>query len=178
MKAALLTLSLFFCSLAADAQLALTKRVGKGSDASKTGFGVFAYYDIPLQQSENRSLRIELLDLAFFPKKEVPGAMSSGYVSVKLGYKHIFSETKTGFYVEPQAGYCRVVVVDSNLDEALYGDGFAAAMEAGYSLEVGENSNTINVGVKYETDRAGKAFTLNSVGLRLSYSFNLFRRKE
>lgn len=175
MRAIVLAISLFAC-LAAGAQLALVKRVGKGSGDAKTGYGVFAFYEIPLQQSENKSLRLELLDLAYFPKKAEAGAMSSGYVSIKLGYKHIFSETKTGFYVEPQAGYCRVVVIDPLLDDAGYGDGFAAAMEAGYSLEVGENGNTINLGVKYETDRAGKVHTLNSVGLRVSYSFGMFRR--
>jgi hypothetical protein len=31
-------------------------------------------------------------------------------------------------------------------------------------------------GVKYETDRGGAG--LSSVGLRLSYAFNMFRRKE
>jgi hypothetical protein len=175
-----IVLTLFVLSLcaAADAQLALAKRVGKGSENAKTGFGAFAYYDIPLQQSENKSLRIEILDLAFFPTKNRDVSGASGYVSIKLGYKYIFSETKTGFYVEPQAGYCRVAVIDPLTDEAGYGDGVAAAMEGGYSLEVGERGNTINLGLKYETDRAGKAYTLSSVGLRLSFSFGLFRRRE
>jgi len=160
-----------------NAQLAVVKMVGKNADKTKLGFGAFSYYDIPLNEDGNRSFRIELLDLAFFSRKtdEDP---SWAYLSIKLGYKYIFSETKTGFYIEPQAGYCRVVSVEKDAPEAEHGDGIAVALEAGYSLEVGERGNAFNFGLKYETDRAGSAYTISSVGFRVSYSFNLFRRRE
>ena len=62
--------------------------------------------------------------------------IARGYISIKLGYRKIFSEeSKTGFFVEPQSGYCRVVVVDDRYLEATYGDGVAAAIEAGTVLK-------------------------------------------
>ena len=59
-----------------------------------------------------------------------------------------------------------------------YGDGVALALEAGYSLEVGQRGHEINFGLKYETDLAGANHTISSVGLRVSYQFNLFRKKD
>jgi hypothetical protein len=159
------------------AQLAIAKMVGKNADKAKLGFGAFSYIDIPTNEEGTQSFRIELLDFAYFPRK-IDEDPSRAYLSIKLGYKYIFSETKTGFYVEPQAGYCRVVVVEQDAPEAAHGDGIAAALEAGYSLEVGERGNTFNFGLKYETDRAGSEYTINSIGFRVSYSFNLLRRRE
>ncbi|ANE50397.1 hypothetical protein [Flavisolibacter tropicus] len=174
----LLILGLLITGTTVQAQLQMAKVVGKNADKYKLGFGAFAYYDFPLNEVGNQSARLELMDLAFFPVKNKDVDASAAYVSIKLGYKHIFSETKTGFYLEPQAGYCRVVVAAPNESEASHGDGIAAALEGGYSLEVGQAGNVLNFGLKYETDRAGKEHTLSSVGLRLSYSFNLFRRRE
>ncbi len=119
---------------------------------------------------------IELMDFIFFPQKDNDIHSVIGYISIKLGYKHIFSqETKTGFYIEPSLGYCRVV--NSEGSEGTYKDGVAIAGEAGYTLEVGQRGNNLNFGLKYETDRAGTNHTVNSVGLRLSYSFHLFRKR-
>ncbi len=168
--------TIVFSSL--HAQLAVAKILGKNESKSKIGFGAFAYYDFPLNEIGNKSIRLELLDFAYFPAKNSEVDPAKGYISIKLGYKHIFSETKTGFYVEPQAGYVRVVSVAPDAPEATYGDGVAAAFEIGYSLEVGERNNTFNFGLKYETDRAGSEHTINSVGFRVSYSFNLFRRRD
>jgi len=159
------------------AQLALVKMVGKNADKSKIGFGAFGFYDFPLNDIGNNSIRLEILDAAYFPPKNTDTDASKVYISIKLGYKHIFSETKTGFYLEPQAGYCRVIFVEENEPEATFGDGIALALEGGYSLEVGQNSNTFNFGLKYETDRAGSIHTISAIGLRISYSFNLFRRR-
>ena len=89
----------------------------------------------------------------------------------------MFSETQSGFYLEPSVGYCRVVDAREGRD-ATHGDGLAAAMEGGYSLAVGQNGHSLNLGLKYETDRGGAGYILNTVGLRLSYAFNLFRKKE
>ena len=126
----LLTASLF-----AHSQLAIVKMIGKNSGQNKIGFGVFGNYDIPLNDIGNKSLMIELLDLSFFPGKEINSEgddIARGYISVKLGYRKIFSqESKTGFFIEPQLGYCRVIFVDSRQPESTYGDGFAAAIETG-----------------------------------------------
>jgi hypothetical protein len=168
-------------SLSAHSQLAVVKMIGKNSDQNKLGFGVFGNYDIPLNDIGNKSLMIELLDLSFFPGKEINSEgddIARGYISIKLGYRKIFSEeSKTGFFVEPQVGYCRVVVVDSREPETKYGDGIAAAFETGYSLETGERGNALLFGLKYEADMAGKDLSIQSIGFRVSYSFAFLRRK-
>ncbi|HVM87628.1 MAG TPA: hypothetical protein VMT76_05535 [Puia sp.] len=181
MKKTCLALSLFlFLFFSAHSQLMVAKRLGKNESNSKLGYGVFAYIDFPLGDYENRSFRIELLDFAFFGSKNDSLRSPIGYLSIKLGYKYIFSETKTGFYIEPQAGYCRVVT-DNPYDltnQASYGDGVALAFEAGYSLEVGQRGHVINFGIKYEDDIARTPNTMGSVGFRISYAFNMFRKKE
>ncbi len=179
MKKINLFILLLIVSYAGSAQLMVTKLVGKDSEKNSLGFGVFAYYDFPIGEMGNQSIRIELMDLAFFPAKNSDVDPAKAYISIKLGYKYIFSEEgKTGFYIEPQAGYCRVVATPPELPDATYGDGIALAMEAGYSLEVGARGNAINFGLKFENDRAGKEHTISSIGFRVSYSFNLFKRRD
>ena len=174
-------------STSIDAQLSLTKMIGKNSDKYKLGYGVFSFYDFPFNSSENQSIRLELMDFAFFPGKtynttvntSVGPALATNsklYFTIKLGYKYIFSETKTGFYVEPSAGYGRVVDLGEDDNTTTIGDVLALAFEAAYSLEVGQKGHVMNFGVKYENDRAGSA--LSSIGLRISYAFNMFRRKK
>lgn len=162
------------------AQLMATKMIGKDANKYGMGYGLFTFLDFPLA-NENQSIRVELAEFAFYPSKGekffTSTADAKGYLSIKLGYKYVFSETQTGFYIEPSAGYCRVVNVREGYD-ATYGDGIAAALEGGYSVGVGESGHTINLGLKYETDRGGEGYVLNSVGFRISYAFNLFRKKE
>ncbi len=170
-------LAAVFLSFSLHAQLSLTKAVGKNADRFKLGYGVFTYFDFPVNDAGTQSLRLELLDFAFYPAKDPDKDNAGGYLSIKAGYKIIFSESQTGFYLEPSFGYARVILLN-DAQENEYGDGIAAAIEGGYNLEVGARGNTMAFGVKYETDRAGAAYTLNSVGLRVSYSFHLFGRRE
>ena len=159
----------------------VTKIIGKYSNQSNLGWGVFAFYDFPLQETQNQSLRLELMDFAFYStKNDTAAIVPIGYLSIKLGYKYVFSETKTGFYIEPQAGYCRVVSNDPNnyQTQTSYGDGVALALEAGYSLEVGQRGHVINFGLKFESDIAGNPNTVSSLGFRVSYQFNLFRKRD
>ncbi|HWI89977.1 MAG TPA: hypothetical protein VNT20_01830 [Flavisolibacter sp.] len=161
------------------AQLAVTKLVGKNADKYKLGYGLFTFFEFPLKSTENQSIRLELMDLAFYPGKDgnfFDASYGRAYLSIKAGYKYIFSDTKTGFYAEPSVGWGRVVDVFSDQDDPLYGDGVALALETGYSVEIGQRGHVMCFGVKYETDRGGAG--LSSVGLRLSYAFNMFRRKE
>ena len=89
----------------------VSKLIGKHADKYGLGYGAFAYLDFPLA-NENQSLRVELMDLVMFPSKGesffTTTADAEAYLSIKLGYKYVFSKTPTGFYVEPSAGYCRV----------------------------------------------------------------------
>jgi hypothetical protein len=173
----ILTILILF-SVSARSQLMVTKLVGKNADKVKLGFGAFLTYDFPLNEMGNRSIRLELLDFGYFGGKDVDVDPALAYLSIKAGYKYTFSESKTGFYLEPQAGYCRVVVAHPDEPEAAHRDGVALAIEGGYSLEVGERGNTFNFGLKYETDRAGSGFVISSVGFRVSYSFGMFKKSN
>ena len=164
------------------AQLMTSRLIGKGSSQFGQGYGLFAFYDFPLGGAPNKSFRLELFDFAFFPTKGEPffsgDGSSRGYLSVRVGYKKVFSEEQTGFYVIPSAGYCRVAFMEPGLSEALVGNGIAGALEGGYQLEVGEKGNVFNFGLKYEYDSGSKDYQLQSIGLKVSYAFGLFRRRE
>lgn len=179
-KFLLLFLCWFFLAYGLQAQLSVVKMLGKNADQHRLGYALFSYADIPLNEVESQSVRLELLDLAYFPGRDGDGFVHGGnraFLSIKLGYKRIFSETKTGFYLVPAVGYCRVVYTPDD-GESTFGDGVAAALEGGYSLEVGQRGQTINLGLKYEADRASRDHALSSLALRLAYSFQLFRRRE
>jgi hypothetical protein len=164
------------------AQLSITKMVGKNANKYRLGYDLFCFYEFPLNsEGYSKSIRLDILDFAYFPGKDGNGFTSGSaraYLAIKVGYKLIFSETRTGWYIEPSLGYARVVEALEDAPEATYGDGFAAAAEVGYNLEVGQKGHELAVGLKYETDRAGTAHTISSVGLRFSYSFNMFRKRE
>ena len=178
-----ITLSLcLFCLFSFDShsQLMVSKLVGKDAYKYGLGYGIFAYLDFPLA-SGNQSFRVELMDFAFYPTKGenffTSTADAKGYLSIKLGYKYVFSETQTGFYLLPSAGYCRAMTLNEG-EETTYGDGIAGALEGGYELEVGQKGHTLNFGLKYEYDRGNTTHTMQSIGFRFSYSFGLFRKKE
>jgi hypothetical protein len=165
-KTLALTVISVILSCTAFSQLMVSKLVGKDAGNSKLGGGIFTYLDFPIGGGDNQSLRLEI-------------DATIGYLSIKAGYKYVFSETQQGIYIEPAAGYCRVVNSNNaNPNAASYGDGIALALEAGYSLEVGQNENSINFGLKYESDQAGSIFVANSVAFRVSFSFHLLRRKN
>ena len=159
----------------------VSKMVGKDASKFGLGYGLFTFFDFPLA-SGNQSFRVELMDLAFFPTKGenffTSTADAKGYISIKLGYKYVFSETQAGFYLIPSAGYCRTVFALEGEDEATHGDGIAGALEGGYALEVGQKGHTVNFGLKYEYDRGNATHVIQSVGFRVSYAFGMFRKKE
>jgi hypothetical protein len=165
-------------SSSAYSQLMVSKMLGKNADNSQLGYGLFTFLDFPLS-NQHTSIRLELLDMAYYPAKNSDIYSPIGYLSIKGGYKYVFSEDQAGFYVEPSVGYCRVVNSGAeNFTNADYSDGVALAMEGGYSLAVGQKDNTVNFALKYETDRAGSGFIINSVGFRVGFSFHIFRSKD
>ena len=183
MKRTLVLLFIIFLSSAnSNAQLMVSKLLGKDASKYALGYGVFTFYDFPLSTA-NKSIRIDLMDLAFFPAKgenifTTHGEMKA-YLSIKLGFKYVFSETKTGFYILPAVGYCKNLYAKENEDEPRSSGGIAGALEGGYGLEVGQKGNTINLGLKYEYDRSNSSdLIMQSVGLRVSYSFGLLRRAK
>ena len=182
MKRLILLFSFTILLSSLHAQLSVTKLFGKDADRYKLGFALFSFYDFPLNSgSYYKSIRLELMDFAYYPGKDgnfFSATYGTGYLSIKLGYKLIFSETQTGFYVEPSAGYCSVTNAETNLENASKKSGYAAALEGGYSIAVGESGQALSLGLKFETDRAGADHTLNSLGFRVAYQFNLFRKKN
>lgn len=148
--------------------------MGKNANQYKLGWNAYASFGISLNEIGNKSIKIELLDFSYLPSKNADSFLTKGFASIKLGYKQIFSETKTGFFVEPQLGYARLAEVNDYVGNGY--DGFAAALEAGYSLEVGRRGNTMNVSLKYETDYASKEHKINSLALRFYFSFSLVRK--
>ncbi|HSU28162.1 MAG TPA: hypothetical protein VLJ68_07260 [Chitinophagaceae bacterium] len=164
----LLVLGLF--SMTANSQLAVFKALGKNAKDYKLGIGGFAYWSIPLNEAGNNVLMLELVELGYFQVKDDVDREGKAYGSIKIGFKHIFSEEgSTGFYIEPAAGWG--IVTGSDLPSER---GLAIALEGGYSWELGSNGNNLNVGLKYEADLASPEQRIYAIGLKISYSFRLF----
>ncbi len=179
-KVSFLFLIACLLSVGSKAQLMVSKLIGKNTDKYGLGYGLFGFIDYPIA-SGNQSLRLELAEFVFYPSKGekffTTTADSKGYLSIRAGYKYVFSETQNGFYITPSVGFCRVVDIVEGYDPT-HGDGIAAAFEAGYSFGVGQKGHSINLGLKYETDRGGKGYVLNSIGFRVGYAFNLLHPKD
>ncbi|MEO6232111.1 MAG: hypothetical protein ABJB11_23730 [Ferruginibacter sp.] len=180
MKKNLLTIfALLLCAMQSSGQVSFVKLLGKNSANTTYGVGLSAFYDFPLNQSSN-SMRLELMNLNIFPPKDKDLVSVAANISIKLGYRHLFSETTTGFYIEPQLGFGRVVVSDPSLpNQARHADGLAIAMEGGYCVGVGERDNFFYFGLKYENDLPGNSdYNINSMALKVGYAFHLFRRNS
>ena len=179
-KPAFFSLALCFLSLGLHSQLMVSKLLGSGTSKFGLGYGMFTYLDFP-RASENQSFRIELLELTIYPTKGenffTSTAEGRGYISIKLGYKYVFSDTQAGFYILPSAGYCRTIFIYPGQSTAK-GDGIAGAFEGGYALALGQNGHTLNFGLKYEYDHGGSSLILQSIGFRISYAFGLFQRRD
>jgi len=164
-------LATFFLFFIASSQVSVMKIVGKNADGYKLGAGIFYFFDIPVNPIENNSIICEFVDFGNFFAKDNFGKEPAAYVSFKAGFRHIFStEGKTGFFIEPQAGYCRAT---SDKFYSIRQGGLALAMFAGYSQEVGYNGNTLVFGLKYETDLPGSNKQINTIGLRFAFNYNL-----
>ncbi|MFN8291658.1 MAG: hypothetical protein U0U70_15480 [Chitinophagaceae bacterium] len=157
----------------ASSQLAISKLLGKNSKSYKMGLGVFENYEFPLNDDANQSIMLELVDFAYFRPQNLDTGNAKGYISIKVGYRYIFSDSKTGIFIEPQAGYVRTA---DTRGDGVYKDGFALAFETGYSLEVGQGGNTLVFGVKYEADNPGNELGISSIAFRISYSFPFLRK--
>lgn len=179
-KIFLLSLTILLCATASQAQLMVAKLIGKDAHKFGLGYGIFTNLDFPLR-NENQSIRIELVDIAGFATKGSSIFSSSGdargYISIKLGYKYVFSETQEGFYLIPSFGYCHTIFTYEGADD-VSADGIAGALEGGYSLGVGQRGNLLNFGLKYEYDRGNAENTVQSIGFRVSYQFGLFRKRD
>lgn len=151
-------------------QVSVIKIVGQKADGYKAGTGIFYSFDLPVNQLENNSITFELFDFGNFYVKNNSGKEPTAYLSVKGGFRHIFnSEGKTGFFVEPQAGYCWTKSDKSYLN--IQG-GLALAVVAGYSQAVGFSGHSVVVGFKYEKDLPGSDKQINTIGFRFAFNYS------
>jgi len=172
MKKQLLTLLFFLSFHYTHAQVAICQYFGKNASDHKLGFETFAYFSIPIdKESYTKSVVIELLDVAFLPTKNPePVGETIGYLSIKAGYKKVFSDTRTGFFIEPQFGYADVINYATQGGDTR--SGVAVAMIGGYNLGVGQKFNSLQFDLKYEEDIAGANYTVGTLGLRTSFAFD------
>ena len=151
-------------------QVSVIKIVGKNADGYKPGTGIFYSFDLLENPLENNSVTVELFDFGNFYVKNNSGKEPTAYLSVKGGFRHIFNrEGKTGFFIEPQAGYCWTKSDKSYLK--IQG-GLALALVTGYSQEVGFSGNSLVFGFKYETDLPGTEKQISTIGFRVAFNYN------
>ena len=151
-------------------QVSVNKIVGKNADGYKPGTGIFYSFDLPVSPVENNSVTIEVFDFGNFFVKNYSGKEPTAYLSVKAGFRHIFNrEGKTGFFIEPQGGYCWSTPNESYLN--IQG-GLALAMVTGYSQEVGFSGHSLVFGFKYEMDLPGSDSQINTIGFRFAFNYN------
>ena len=151
-------------------QVSVIKIVGKNADGYKSATGIFYSFDLPVNPVENNSVTFELFDFGNFYVKNNSGKEPTAYLSVKGGFRHIFAtEGKTGFFIEPQAGYCWTTSDKSYLN--IQG-GLALAMVTGYSQEVGFSGNSLVFGFKYEMDLPGSDSQVNTIGFRFAFNYS------
>jgi hypothetical protein len=151
-------------------QVSVIKIVGKNANGYKPGTGIFYSFDLPVTPVENNSVTFELFDFGNFYVKNNYGKEPTAYLSVKGGFRHIFNtEGKTGFFIEPQTGYCWTTSDKHNLN--IQG-GIALAMVAGYSQEVGFSGHSLVFGFKYEMDLPGSERQINTIGFRFAFNYS------
>lgn len=144
-KVFLLKVSLLFaCYL--QAQIEVVKMVGKGGDEYGIGFGGVLKAGIPV--SEGRSITIEA-GVVYNPIKESDWEQGIVFIPIKAGYRYVLNGSNSGFFVEPQVGYCVYGFLTNDLvDQQI--SGFDWAVGAGY-LFPSSRRTQYEVGLRYET---------------------------
>lgn len=169
LKKILLCQAAVFLFFFLSGQVSVMKIVGKNAEGYKPSTGIFYSFDIPVNPMENNSVILELFDFGNFNVKNNSGKEPSACLSVKAGFRHIFSaEGKTGLFIEPQAGYCWTT---SDKSYSTIQGGLALAIVTGYSLEVGYSGNSLLFGFKYETDLPGNNKQINTIGFRFAFNY-------
>ena len=169
LKKILLFQAAVFLYFSLSGQVSIMKIVGKNAEGYKPSAGIFYSFDIPVNPVENNSVIFELFDFGNFYVKNNSGKEATAYLSVKAGFRHIFSaEGKTGLFIEPQAGYCWT---SDNSYSTIQG-GLALAIVTGYSVEVGFSGNSLLFGFKYETDLPGNNKQINTIGFRFAFNYS------
>jgi hypothetical protein len=174
-----ITLLFFFLTISAiksNAQIGVAKLFGKNSSDYLPGLGGFLKFGFPASEAADISVEAGAI---FFIDKEYPeyGILMCPF---KLGYRHTFNGSGTGFYAEPQVGY-NIYGIDSYYDYDTFDNvdkkfnGFIWSVGTGYLFRPSRRTQ-FDLGVRYESvayNGGSKSF----VSLRLSQNFS-FRKRE
>ncbi len=159
-----------FClivNFTANAQIQVSKLIGKDSDKIKIGYGAFLEFSYPL--SDVSDITIEGGFTTFDLKRDNRYGIVT--VPVKLGYRYIFSDAGYGFYAEPQLGYNvgGVGAADKKFTGLVY------AVGAGYLFKP-SGKIQFNAAILYESALSSGS-PINYLSFRLSHNFS-FKRRE
>lgn len=165
-----LTASLLFaCFL--QAQIEVVKMVGKGSDDYGIGFGAVLKGGIPVSEGGTATIEVGAVYSAI---KESNWEQGIVFVPIKAGYRYVLNGTSSGFFVEPQVGYCVYGALTNDfVDQKV--SGFDWAVGAGY-LFPSNRRTQYEVGLRYETIYY-KGGPGSFIALRFTSSFSFGSRE-
>lgn len=154
------------------AQIEISRPIGKDSKDYTIGYGGFLNLGYALTDASDVTLEAGVI---YFPLRESNFTQGIWVVPIKLGYRYSIDGTGTGFYVEPQVGYCVAgLKSDDNVDDEI--KGFVWAAGAGYVFPSDKKSN-YNIGLRYESIKH-KNGSVNFIALRISRGFRFGRRDD
>ncbi len=154
-----------------NAQIEVSKLVGKNSEDYSFGVGAFLKFDFPV--SEAAAVTAEG-GLRYFLEKEYGDTYGLAYVPLKVGYRYTLNGSGSGFYVEPQVGYnvygVKSYQADGGLDVNERFNGFLWSAGTGYLFEAGRKGQS-DISLRYES-LLYKNGPASSIALRYSYNFS------
>lgn len=167
---------LLFILVKSNAQIEVSKLIGKNSSDYKIGYGGFLKFSYPVSDGDDVSLETGVH--IFFDKDYSEYGMAD--VPLKVGYRYTLNRAGTGFYVEPQLGY-NIYGVNSYYDQINYKDvdekfhGIILSGGVGYLFQPGIVQ--FDLGIRYESVMYnGKS--LNYVSFRLTHNFSFKKRDD
>ena len=171
--------SLFiFMIIQCQAQIQVSKLLGKNANNYKPGYGAFLKFSYPVSEGDDVSLEGGVN--FFFEKDDDTYAYGIANVPVKLGYRYTLNRTGTGIYIEPQAGYNAYGVNSyysdgdgKDVDEKFHG--IVAGAGVGYLFQPA-GIIQFDLSLRYESVFY-KGSTMNYASIRLAHNFS-FRKKE
>lgn len=168
MRQTILFVLFLFCSRQIQAQIAVSKIIGKNSKDFGLGYGAFLKFSYPVSDAADVTLEA---GVNIFPEKDDP-AYGWATIPVKAGYRYTLNGTGRGFYVEPQVGY-NVYGIDP--DDNTY-RGLVLAGGIGYLFQPIGKIN-FDLGLLYESSQH-KGGAANYVSLRLTHNFAFGHRES
>ena len=166
----------FFCSVnSINAQLFVSKILGKNSSKYTKGWGGFYAISIPVSTADAVSAEIGF-NIFFLKADNRYGIITA---PLKLGYSYTFDRSGTGFYVEPQLGYNLAGVSPSNDNDSYRYvedkfNGVSTTVNLGYLMNWRAIGAEIKVGTRAETVFYGRG-AVTYAGLMFLLSWKKFR---